>query len=92
MCDSGHSPTSNTLSTGNHLGWIHPKGFQVLQEVDGGIQAIIGKDRMMVARKLAVPKELRANTASYFTIGSLEATLIIILYSQSRPNITGSSE
>ena len=39
-----------------------PKHFQVLQEVDSGIQAIVDKDRVMVVRKLVVPKEERANT------------------------------
>lgn len=67
--DSGHSPSSNTLSTEHHPRGVHPIGFQASQELDRGTQAVIKKDRVVVVRKLAVPKGEGANTACLFTKG-----------------------
>lgn len=80
--DSGHSPASNTLSTEHHPRGVHPIGFQAFQELDGSIQAILENDRVMVVRKLSVPKEKRASTASLFTKEELEAISFTIFYSQ----------
>lgn len=80
--DSGHSTSSNTLSTEHHPRGVYPVGFQAFQELDRGTQAIIKKDRVVIVRQLAVPKGKRANTACLFTQGDLEAISIPIFHSQ----------
>jgi hypothetical protein len=80
--DGGYNPTSKTISTEHHPRWVHSISFQGLQKQDGGTQAIIKSSRVMMLRKLAVPKKERANTACLFTKGKLEVISIIILSSQ----------
>jgi hypothetical protein len=54
--------------------------LKVLQEVDGSIQAIQVNNRMMVVRKLAVPREKRGNRAYLYTNRSLESIANSIIY------------
>lgn len=63
LCDKCYSPSSNAVSAEHNPGGVHPIGMQRLQEVNGGIQTIMCRRRMMVVRKLSVPTEGRWGTA-----------------------------
>lgn len=54
--DQGRYSCPNAVSAEHNPGGIHPICSQGLQEVNGGIQAIIGNGMVMVIRKLAVPE------------------------------------
>lgn len=58
--DRGQKPFP-TLSPQIATRRIHPLGFQGLQEANGGLQAVLGKDPGMAIRKPAGPREQAAN-------------------------------
>ena len=54
--DQGCYSCPNAVCTEHNPGGIHPICSQGLQEVNGGIHAIIGNGIVMVIRKLVVPE------------------------------------